>query len=553
MKKRILAIVLSVILILGAFSGCGLLTEDPNRVADQSVVTVGQGEYQQVVTRRELMNLYNTYGPMYMYYYQMSLEDVMNLFVNSLINEKIITYSALNNLEKVSTVTSKDKNAIYDVYLTAQEMNDIAIKVDKVISGAIENLEVEALRKKAEIEAPKYKTTPTGFEYYTATPVDFVGTSSRNSAYAQLKRNLLTNGMTFEGLVAEQTLAYKREAVVNKYREQIQSEVTVTDEEVMIRYNTLLDKEKEQYAISSDAFKKKLSAVSANKDFGGDNFILTVPQAGLGFVHSILMQFNQEQQDQIAQWKKAVEDETMTKEEFEAKKKELLKNITVTDNRIDWLKEYGTSTNLFEKYAFDGVAVPKKVENVQVMDANGEFAFEELTSNEYGVTDFMTKLQNELSATKGNLIDGFQIYNTTNKNEKFLDLVWAYGDDPGMENNLVGYMSEDTSFVKEYVDAAKAVVKGGVGSYTLVESPDYGYFVVYCSSAYDKVGQVEYNPAEKNVEGTFSYKFYNEVNDALNANYFDEKMSAISSSYMKDDKFITLNQKVLDALMNSIQ
>ncbi|MEG1520191.1 MAG: hypothetical protein RR458_04310 [Clostridia bacterium] len=548
MKKRIIAIVLSVVIALVAFTGCGLMTENPNRVADQAVVTIGQGDFQQIVARRDIIGAYNSYGFIYVQYYQMPLNQVLNMLVNSLTNEKIVVYAALSNLEKVSTSNSKNPNTLYDAYLTTQELNEIAIKTDVAISGAIDNIETANLRKTAGIEAPKYKATPTGFEFTTSVPVDFVGTTSRNSAVAQFTRNLLANDLTFDAFKEQQMISFKTAKVVEKYREQIQNKVNVTDEEVMVRYNTILDKEKEQFAISSDAFAKKLEAVSSNKSFSGDNFILSVPQAGLGFVHSILLQYSAEQQAKIDAWKKEVEAKTMTQEEMDVKKKELLKEVTATDNRIDWLKAYGTKTDLFKDYAFDGKYTEKTVENVQVKDEKGEYAYSELESNKYTVEEFMNKVQNELSATKGNVVDGFQIYNTTNKKDKFLDLIWAYNDDPGMENNLVGYMSENTSFVKEYTDAAKAVVKAGVGSYTLVESPDFGCFVVFCSNAYDKVGQNEYVAAEKETKGTFSYEFYNAVNNSLKENYFSETVSALSASYQKDKKFVNLNEKEFQAI-----
>ena len=551
MKKRILAIALVVVLSLSVFAGCGLMTQNNNRVGEEAVVTIGSGVNEQIVTRNEVVNAFNSYGQLYIQYFQMTTSQVMQLIINNLTSPKVIVYLALENLPKVS---AENDDSIYDAYFTAEELAEIDVELVENISGVIDAIEKEALTKDiVATDMPKYRATPTGYAFTSNIPMDFEGTTSRASAIAAFERSLSNSGMTYEQYVTTLAKALKQNKISSKYQESITGTVVATDADVMVRYNSMLEKENEQYAISADSYEAKLSEISSNKAFSNENFILNVPTAGYGFAMNLLIGYDAETQAKIDAVDAELKEEKITAEEATAKKKVLFAEITATDERIDWLKQYGTTSELFDDYAFDGTATPKLVDGIQVMGEKGEYSFESLTSNEYTINEFTDKVQSEMKATKGQVVDGFQMYNTdiAMKNT-FMELMWAYNDDTAGNGNAVGYVCyadpESSSYVPEYANASKAVVEAGVGAYTVVAT-DFGWHIIYCVEAYNTVGvENTYNASEKDVEGTFSNLFFNSVNEAVKANHMQQVVSDMQNNGKVE---IELHEDVMNEIMGA--
>ncbi len=112
------------------------------------------------------------------------------------------------------------------------------------------------------------------------------------------------------------------------------------------------------------------------------------------------------------------------------------------------------------------------------------------------------------------------------------ELMFAYSTDTGCLNTYMGYSVSPykTNYMKEFEYAAQKAVEGGVGSYAVCPT-DYGWHIIITTFVYED-GDVYggYNHAEKDVEGTFSYLFY----EALKGSVVNSYTSEIESSVLKE-------------------
>ena len=113
-----------------------------------------------------------------------------------------------------------------------------------------------------------------------------------------------------------------------------------------------------------------------------------------------------------------------------------------------------------------------------------------------------------------------------------------------------------TSFVKEYEAAAQAVVKEGVGAYS-VSVNQYGWHIVYCTFKFDGGevygGMTVENWAEEmQKEGTFANLFYETIKEtAYNNHATEEQNRAIKEYYV--DECVTRFEKAYKDLLEMDQ
>lgn len=564
MNKRIIALVLALVIAVTALTGCNLQAKNSRVIGEKAVMTIGKGEYKDTVSIQEVFNAFSSYGFMYVYYYSIPVEQVVELLLDNILTNKLMTYSATENLPKVNNVSRLTKYTKYDVFLTPEEIKDLEVALNRDISNAIERDEVEHIKEDAEekeLELPKdedVRTIPSDYSYITKTPVDFVGTETRAAAVKEYKKAIENNnGYSYKDFLNSALLSYKKDAVLTKYIKVLKEEITATDADVTNRFNEIVAQEKEKYALSDSAYKAKLNEIQNAKEFSGSNFVLYSPESGYGFALNLLLKFSPEQEAQLKESKDKYTAGTMTKEEYIAKREELLPQITVKDLRDSWLKKYGYNSDLFNDYAFDGVANPVLTDGVQNFDELGQFKFDSINATNYSINDFFNKMNGILGGVSVGNKDGFDMYKADPaKQEEFINLIWAYGEDPGAFNSKIGYMCyakpEESSFVEEYANASTALAKEDVGSYTIVAT-DYGYHVLFLVAKFDKVGiNNEYIPGEKNVEGTFSYDFYKSVNEDLQNSHYNDKVTAIGTKYMETKGFVKTIKANRTQLMNSL-
>ena len=132
------------------------------------------------------------------------------------------------------------------------------------------------------------------------------------------------------------------------------------------------------------------------------------------------------------------------------------------------------------------------------------------------------------------------------------ELMFAYSTDTGCLNTYMGYVVSPykTDFVSEFEYAAQYVVKQGVGSYVVAPS-DYGWHIIYCSFVYDADdGDVYggFKAEEKEIEGTFSYLFYESLKSTSATSYTTNVQKQLLNQYKTDDSVVLYKKAYKDLL-----
>ncbi len=143
---------------------------------------------------------------------------------------------------------------------------------------------------------------------------------------------------------------------------------------------------------------------------------------------------------------------------------------------------------------------------------------------------------------KVNFADGFKakdiFVKDTPENKAFSvinELSFAYNTDTAGLNSYLGYAvtPEKTDFVAEFEYAAQKVCASGAGSYIVAPS-DYGWHIIYCTFSFTE-GNMEpfgnYDPADKDVEGSFSNLFYEAQKAAAVSSYSSNKQTDIINRF----------------------
>ncbi len=130
------------------------------------------------------------------------------------------------------------------------------------------------------------------------------------------------------------------------------------------------------------------------------------------------------------------------------------------------------------------------------------------------------------------------------------ELMFAYSTDTGCLNTYMGYAVNPikTSFVPEFEYAAQYAVAQGVGSYVVCLT-DYGWHIIYTTFVYDG-GEVYggYNAAEKEVEGTFSYLFYESLKATTATTYTNELQNKVLNQFNNDSCVTRFEKRYKDLL-----
>ena len=348
----------------------------------------------------------------------------------------------------------------------------------------------------------------------------------------------------------------------------------VTDE-----YAKLVAKDKTDY-------KEANNFNTAINDWEDGTFI-TYGHENFGFVYNILLPFSTVQSNQYEGYK----NKGGTKDDIFNQRKALLNEITGKDLRDSWFSEhdhanYATknetdgkyyffketleNTNKYEplthylgNYPFNGSvtndvvkANPVNIDSlITIMEsyindqvgsdvASGSIQPVYEVSNlqtvytENGVTDYSKfiyyKGKVELADTSP-----AQYFNPNSNAYKALaavnELMFAYSTDTGCLNTYMGYAVSpyETTFVDEFAYAARMVVREGVGNYCVAPS-DYGWHIIYCSYAFEGgevYGALNLTDIQNEVEGSFSYMYYQSIEASVIENYTYEKENNVLKVY----------------------
>lgn len=527
MKKRIIAIILVLCLTLSVFSGCTLIEKDESKVLAQAVVTIGSGETAQEITMTDIISSYNSVGYIYIYYFGMTYDEVLSMVIENLITQSVFVYAALQELP---VLNSSDN--IYERYLTAEEIAEVNAQVDQLIADEIDATEVTTLQTVftadgATLTTIDDRSVPDWANVSTTVPASFQGTASRESAYASFVSDLSTGGYTFDEMYDLMYETYLEAKISEKYQEVVLAEYSVSVSDIITKYNAQLADEIEYYSVYG------LEDYMTKYDTDYNSVIYNPTGEEYGYVKQILVSFTDEELASL---------EGLEGDELTAAKLALAEGTVATDMRDSWLHTYGYNTStdgLFSSYDFDGTVSAETVDGVQIRDEEGNFAYSNITANEYtGYEEFLSDVVNPYLG--GSLVgyeNGFAVYDSTFDNDKLDDLIYAYNEDPGAFGVDYGYFVPDDSFYDEFNTAAQTLLDYGVGSYTIAVT-DYGYHIVYLTKIVSAETYSVFVESEMNTVGTFSYEFSTAYQETAKTAYFDERTTEICDEYDTDENVV---------------
>ncbi len=296
------------------------------------------------------------------------------------------------------------------------------------------------------------------------------------------------------------------------YTQRVSSSIKITYQEVMAKYDELVEKQLSSYA-SVDYSKSTIESTPfetiVHKDYNSEAF-------GYYYVSHVLFQFDEETKAKIDEFKN---EKVANEDVIAAFAKSLIKDITVWESNTEFDK---TATCELE----DGCDCPRCVnytgESVKFDTLKKWYGLDETVENdpcvkfENGVrtvtcdcpacpTNRYTKILNAKEVADKLEAELTACADLAKKNEVMRDYIYKYNMDPGMFTNMgkdVDYLMTpgdiDSGMVKDYEAKCEELVSTGVGSFGWVESSDYGLFFILVTG---KVGDLNDQEVSK-IDGT---------------------------------------------------
>ncbi len=394
----------------------------------------------------------------------------------------------------------------------------------------------------------------------------------RKKAYSSLIKTLKNTGLIgkneqikdnefkysyFEDLYKSQL----ESALVSRYEDSLIAGVEKTlDGEnydaLWAQYKVEYETQKETYKNDRSAYEKALGEVSDTK------FVLANPFKGeaYGYVLNLLIGFTDEQS---ADYKEYSAKKGITEADKIAYREKLLEGLVAKDQRTSWVQNsYGTYDKATKKFTFDSkylvsddAALSSFIGKVTVKDEDGyvkensdgveetKWEVTDVTSDTIKFKDFYniylkTLIGDKKIYEKDNALTIGQTTFTDELNDKFNELMFAFSTDTGCLNKTYGYLStpSNSDYVKEFANAARAVVTEGVGAYTVVAT-DYGYHIIICTNVIsdpytiDAAGEAKFK-ADVLTEDTIAYKYRNVKVNAV----VDSEVSKIANKFISEAK-----------------
>ena len=283
MKKKILTILLSCALLFtsaGVFSGCGILHQNNKRYYADAVAIVGEEE----VTRNEVLTMFNYYYYTAGYYqYGYTEEQVYKMVLEALIKTKILVQEA----KKLPECQIDDADR---AYIWEQVFSNVSSQIDsheseiKKIYGVEEEEKEQTTSAVTPFSEYERKTSTTELAQATEVKTKEQWLESIRSeaneqtnkyrylAYRKYVNELVRNAEKYDNKVGtnEEVLDnelnrlytyYEESRLVSKYTAYISSKLSITDAEVMDKYNEIIKKQIQQYSVTG-AYDSAITSTS---------------------------------------------------------------------------------------------------------------------------------------------------------------------------------------------------------------------------------------------------------------------------------------------------
>lgn len=456
-----------------------------------------------------------------------SIDSMIDSFVTDTTDDEEVTYEDVSYTAR----TTPTEEAAADLKLWELDDEEKAKPTEEeylianVVLG-LSDADLKALRtKKAlnEAVADKYE-------------VDYTG-KGRKKAYDSLIKSLRKSGLIAQDEKVNSESEWKYSYFEDLYKSQLESALITRYEESLVAgvesqlngdgYKSLWNQYVEEYKYQRNSYLNSISDYETALDAASDTkFVLANPftgtsssENGYGYVLNLLIGFTDEQTEVYNTYKAKAGKTNQDISDFCAG---LANQIIAKDQRSTWVQNsYGKYDDTNKSFAFDekylltkesdytgaakdaykklasfvGDVAVKNAEGYKVKDDNEvetqKWNFTDVTSASLGFSDFYAQYVTTLTGLEEkHYEDGVtgigMVANYSENSEKinnaFKDLMFAFSTDTGCLNKTYGYLStpQNSSYVKEFADAARDVVKAGEGAYTIVTT-DYGYHVILCT------------------------------------------------------------------------
>ena len=381
------------------------------------------------------------------------------------------------------------------------------------------------------------------------------------------------------------------QALLSKYNEAMENVAIdqLSETYVKSKYEKIYNEQARAYTADQATFATAMDGVSDT------SFVLYGRQKSetekFGFVYNILIPFSTSQNVKYTEAK----NRGLSQDQVYEYRKNLLSDVKGKDLRSSWISEHDHAdysyvgedgkVYFFEDNFTDNAKYEKLTQYAGKYAFNGDASDKaNVKANSVDIVEFMNIFESYIEQVSGceatselndsynvNLANGDSYYKMENGKKvvdysKFVystgkvdlgavsaadffkadtnaykalsavnELMFAYSTDTGCLNTYMGYSVSpySTNFVKEFEYAAREAVNGGVGSYTVCAT-DYGWHIIYTSFVYGE-GDVYggYKDGEKDVEGTFSYMFYESLKSTAISNYTTEEQSRVLNKYLE--------------------
>ena len=553
MKKRLLAIasfIMALVMSIACLGGCNLVTIDSDKDMEQVVATVSiESGVSSKLYKQELIMDYLNYGYQYVQTQGYTMEQALELVIDSRVNTMILTQYAMKYLDENGEVANSQITDKWNPerYLsnvdTADDVSDInqaKYTVYNAINSMLDSFATEGdSTKVGEASIQASRATPTGAAVDTevtkdeklevlADGFDIGPDAKRREAFNKfinfLKiNNLLGNDYKNNDITTtayyKENLQNAKEAIVlekfeEAYKKQALEELNLNfDEDTNNVENfddakvLFEDKKQDQMDMTNEEF------VTALKEATAQAPVLYGAYGTYGYVYNLLLGIDDVQTSLIGKI-----DASKSDSEKALERADILATTRIKDLRASWVEanyEYDEATKKFGgDYTFTSVdnSLPFQGD-VEVLKAktDDEDAEYRATAPYIGLDQFIRSMNNYMKtgtfADTAETLTVDSVYNTATLagsvkasgtysdveeyKEKINELLFAFSTDDGSLNTYKGYVIQpevDAQKSEEYVATfaeAGRLLLSVGGQSYVIVASDYGYHVMFFSEVFN--------------------------------------------------------------------
>lgn len=496
MKRKLLAIVIVVAVIASLTVGCssGIFEIDGNRDYHQVVATVQYNQMSAPIYKGDVLVSYSQYAPIYMQYYGMSSEEVVEYLYQNLSRQKLVLLYAKDYLAK-NDLGITDDAAIAKLsnedFLTVDEIRYCIEKTNKTFEDSwqqlISDLEDEQEQNSGDSDEEKEETeededllearpgreeeeesdeyVDQGLTDKNELPEKFVdyvndkisseededAQKNMQSALNDLNKNLESSYKDYDYYLN----SYYETRILEKYEEMLgESLPEITDDEINTYYTKLKNTQISNY-IDESAYSSALSSAT--------NLIYHTTK-GYSQVRSILLKFSEDQTAALENVQSLLEGNDTAIENYRA--------LLALGSDVVSSEELGIYENLTDNGIKVNVSNPDyNADEDELKDAYTDLGVDYRVILYAMANDIAEKADKLVEAAKAQgITDADQLEAVRNYalSEAVADWLYLVNDDDGMFESDTYTVTPDGSsstYVEEYTVLARKLAAQGAGSY----------------------------------------------------------------------------------------